>query len=301
MKQKAYSGSVLVGLFFVGGCGPAGETESFSEVRSSAEAPKSIVSVEGLDGPEGVRYDPELDLYFVSNFAGENKGDANGFVSKVSTDGEILSLKFMVGSNRWPMHGPRGMFITADGLWVVDADGVHLFNRETGEQLDFVDLTPFEPGFPNDVVQGRDGALYVTDTGKSVLYRIEARRAKIATETAMKPNGITINPATGGLLLAPWEGDPEVAEWDPASGAFSSAGALNGGGNFDGIEVVDGKFVLASQADTSLHVVADGVDRRAIELPGRPADIGIDTRRRRVAVPYVSLDRVDIISLEEVL
>jgi hypothetical protein len=32
-------------------------------------------------------------------------------------------------------------------------------------------------------------------------------------------------------------------------------------------------------------------------VAGRPADIGIDTRRQRVAVPYVALNRVDIWSL----
>ena len=51
--------------------------------------------------------------------------------------------------------------------------------------------------------------------------------------------------------------------------------------------------------DTSLHFMVDGVDRMAVELPGKPADIAIDTKRNRVAVPYVSLNRVDIIQLED--
>jgi len=45
--------------------------------------------------------------------------------------------------------------------------------------------------------------------------------------------------------------------------------------------------------------MVDGVDSRAIELPGKPADIGIDTKRNTVAVPYVALDLVDIISLAD--
>lgn len=69
----------------------------------------TIKVVEGFSGPEAVRYDPELDVYFVSNFNGEVSGDANGFVSKVSTEGEIDVLEFMRGSERWPLHGPRGM------------------------------------------------------------------------------------------------------------------------------------------------------------------------------------------------
>ncbi len=257
-----------------------------------------VTSVTGLSGPESVRYDPELDLYFVSNFNGEAAGDANGFVSKVSADGEILELQFMQGSERWPLHGGRGMYIDSRGLWVVDAGGVHLFDRDTGEQLDFVDFSEFEPGFPNDVVITTDGSLYVTDTGKSRVYRVSSGKVSVAVETTMGPNGITINPANGRLLMVPWTGPLEIVAWDIEANSLTSIGDLDGGGNYDGVEVWKGSIITTSQEDTSLHIMVDGVDRRAIELPGNPADIGIDTKRNRVAIPYVGLNRVDIISLD---
>lgn len=260
-----------------------------------------ITSVDGLSGPESVRYDPELDLFFVANFNGESSGDANGFVSKVSADGEILALEFMQGSERWPLHGGRGMFIHEGVLWVVDAGGVHVFDRETGEQLKFVDFARFELGFLNDIVLAGDGSLYVTDTGTSRLYRITDNTVSMVARTPMAPNGITVNPDSGRLLLAPWKGDLELIEWDAGDGSFTSIGKLNGGGNYDGVEVVNGHIILASQEDTSLHVMTDGVDRRAVSLPGRPADIGVDTKRNRIAVPYVSLNRVDIFSLDDLL
>lgn len=260
-----------------------------------------IISVSGLSGPESVRYDPELDVFFVANFNDEPAGDANGFVSKVSAEGEILALKFMQGSERWPLHGGRGMFIDARGLWVVDAGGVHVFNRNTGEQLDFVNFSRFELGFLNDIVLAGDGSLYVTDTGTSRLYRISGNTVSMVARTAMAPNGITVNPANGRLLLAPWRGDLELVEWDASNGSFTSIGKLDGGGNYDGIEVVNGHIIVASQEDTSLHVMTNGIDRRAMDLPGRPADIGIDTKRNRVAVPYVSLNRVDIFALDDLL
>ncbi len=285
---------MIVMLFGVAGCGSQGEATP----GRTAPVVGLVASVSGLSGPEAVRYDPEQDLYFVANFNGEASGDANGFVSKISAEGEILELKFMQGSERWPLHGARGMFIDPRGLWVVDADGVHLFDRESGEQIGFTDLSDFEPGFPNDIALAADGALYVTDTGKKVIYRISDGIASVATSTAMKPNGITVNPESGGLLLAPWADSQAVVEWNFAEDSFSEVGLLNGGGNFDGIEVVNGHIILASQQDTSLHIMTGGVDRRVIVLPGKPADIGIDTRRNRVAVPYVSLNRVDIISLD---
>lgn len=253
----------------------------------------------GLSGPEAVRYDPELDVFFVSNFNDEPAGDSNGFVSKLSPDGEMLVSKFMVGTEDRPFHGGRGMFIDHSGLWVVDAGGVHLFDRDSGEQLDFVDFSEFELGFLNDIVAGEDGALYVTDTGTASLYRIVDRAASFVTDVPMSPNGITTDPDTGRLLMVPWSDGDEIIAWDIDEKSFSSVGKLEAGGNFDGIEVVGDMIIVASQVDTSLHFMVDGVDRRAIELPGKPADIGIDTKRNTVAVPYVSLDRVDIIQLND--
>ena len=257
------------------------------------------VVADGLDGPEAVRYDPELDVFFVSNFNGEPAGDSNGFVSKLSPDGKVIGSRFMVGTEDRPFHGGRGMSIDESGLWVVDAGGVHLFDRQSGEQLDFVDLSEFELGFPNDIASGKDGALYVTDTGTASLYRIVDRKAYFVTKVPMNPNGITADPETGTLLMAPWSDGDEVIVWDIDEERFSSVGKLDGGGNFDGIEVVGNTIIVASQMDTSLHFMIDGVDNLAVELPGKPADIGIDTKRNTVAVPYVALDRVDIISLTD--
>ena len=61
-----------------------------------------------------------------------------------------------------------------------------------------------------------------------------------------------------------------------------------------GLEVVEGRLVVASQADSALHWV--GVDRGVPfqKVPGRPADIALDTRRGHIAVPYIALDRVDV-------
>jgi len=257
------------------------------------------VMASGLSGPEAVRYDPELDLFFVSNFNDEPAGDSNGFVSKLSTDGDVLVAKFMVGTEDRPFHGGRGMFIDKPGLWVVDAGGVHLFDRNSGEQLDFVDFSEFELGFLNDITMGKDGALYVTDTGTASLYKIVEREASFVTKVPMNPNGITSDPETGRLLMAPWSDSDEIIAWDIDEESITSVGKLDGGGNFDGIEIVGNTIIIASQMDTSLHFMVDGVDSRAVELPGKPADIGIDTKRNTVAVPYVSLNRVDIFPLND--
>jgi sugar lactone lactonase YvrE len=200
----------------------------------------------------------------------------------------------MTGTTAAPLHGPRGMFITGDSLWVADADGVHVFHRRTGSHVRFVDMRRFSPGFLNDIVQGPDSAIYITDTGASRVYRIagDSVASVIGDDKLGAPNGITWDAANTRFLLASWNAGAPIRAWDGRSGITEIGSA--GGGRNDGIEIVGDLVLIASQSDSSINVLQDGTVRRAIRVPGAPADIGIDTRRSRVAVPYVALNRVDI-------
>ncbi|MEO0972189.1 MAG: hypothetical protein AAFX85_03775 [Pseudomonadota bacterium] len=266
--------------------------------NAPALANEVVLSVNGFAGPEAVRYDPDQDVYFVANFNGDTKGDANGFVSKVSPGGEILALQFMTGTQAVPFHAGRGMWLRGDQLWVADAEGVHAFDRRSGAHERFVSLAAFEPGFPNDIAEGSDGALYVTDTGRQVIYRIAEGEATIAVSTPFAANGITRARQADRFLLAPWRGAEALMAWRVGTDTFVPAVTFAGGGNFDGVERVGSKIYVASQQDASLHVLSDGEDRGRIALAGKPADMGVDTKRKRLIVPYVALNRIDIIALE---
>ena len=288
---------VMVLGFGVAACQSGnGSAEGALDWTTVQDSTDRVASVTGFMGPEAVRFDPEADVFFVSNFNGSGgERDANGFISRVSAEGSIEELEFAVGTELYPLHAPRGMYIQADTLWVADADGVHGFDRRSGDQLSFADFTSFEPGFLNDVAAGPGGALYVTDTGRSRIYRLAAGQVTIAVEDSLlgPPNGITWYGTIGQFLLAPWQGQQQLRAWNPATGELTDF-VESPGGFFDGIEVVDGNVIVASQADSSLHVFSDRTTRQIVKLPGRPADIGIDRRRTRVAVPYVALNQVDI-------
>jgi len=118
--------------------------------------------------------------------------------------------------------------------------------------------------------------------------------ASIATQTPFAANGITTNPENGRLIMVPWAGALEFVEWDVKDESYTTIGATAGGGNYDGVEVFKGAIISACQLDTSLHVMIDGIDRKLIDLPGKPADIAIDSRRNYIAIPYVALHRVEI-------
>lgn len=251
-----------------------------------------LFSIEGLSGPEAVRYDSEQDVYFVSNFNSREEGD--GFITKADAEGTVVDLKFMVGTDEYPLNDPRGMFIISDELYVADAQGVFVFNKKTGDLHRFIDFSSFEPGFLNDISADADGTLYVTDTGKTQLYRIVDNTPEIYIESVpIYANGITLDPSTNNFVLGSWRGETKIYGFDE-SGTIKQYADFTGG-LFDGLEFVGENLIVTSQADSSLkHYVPGERDRIMVKTPGRPADIGLDTKRYRIAVPYIALDRVDV-------
>ena len=288
-------------LLVVLGCGGGEPGRPDDDAPPTAAMPLDTLgaatTITGFSGPEAVRHDPGQGVWFVANF-GAGSGDprdGDGFISRVR-DGAIDSLRFMTGTADAPLHMPRGMYIEGDTLWVADVDGVHGFDRRSGAHLAFLDFTAHEPGFLNDVAAGPDGVLYVTDTGRSRVYRVEGAggRPEIVADSLPDPvNGITWDAGRGAFLLAPW-GDGTVIRSLAPGGVVDSAFHVPAG-RFDGIEVLgDGVVLAATQTDSSLWLVEGGVPRRVVRTRGRPADIGFDRDGGLVAVPYIALDRVDV-------
>jgi sugar lactone lactonase YvrE len=253
---------------------------------------------EGFVAPESVRYDAEQDVYFVGNWGEGNAGarDNNGYISRMRPDGTVERPRFVAGgAGGVTLHAPRGMTIVGDTLWVADADAVRGFDRRTGAPLAGVDFSAADPGFLNDVAAGPDGAVYVTDTGRNRIYAVRGGPAVALADTALgSPNGITWDAAGARFLVVPFGGGHVLRAWRPGQPALDSV-ATSPGARFDGVEVLaGGRLLVASQADTSLHLFEGGRGRPVVRTGGPPADIGVDTRRNRVAVPIVALDRVEL-------
>ena len=287
--------------FLVVACAGDRPVEEDAPAAAQAAAPLDgaaiLWSVDGLAGPEAVRWDPDQRVWFIANFgpgSGEER-DGDGFISRVGADGQLESLRFMVGTADAPLHMARGMFIRDDTLWVADVDGVHGFDPQGGDHLAFVDFSAHAPGFLNDIAAAPDGPLYVTDTGRGRVYRMSGAGATpdiLVDSLPELPNGITWSPDRNAFLLAPWEGGQVVRSLTP-DGVVDSVASVPSG-RMDGIEVLGGRMLIAAQADSSLWLVEEGGPRRVVRTPGAPADIAYDPQRGLVAVPFVRLNRVDV-------
>lgn len=295
----------LAALLVLTACGgdgrPAGSAATLD--TSGFATPRLVQTLEGFQGPESVFYDAGQDVWFVSSFTGPSgERDRNGTVSRVdAATGQVTDSAWAKADETRPFHSGRGMTLQGDTLWVADIDGVHGFHRESGEQLVFVDLSSLEPGFLNDLAAA-DGTLWVTDTGGARLIQVRPE-AGVVVDIADRigpPNGILWDRAADAFWVAPWETPDTLFLWDPASGEIRAGAVSPGAVRVDGLVAWGTSRILSGvQGDSAIHVLdrESGAGASWIGLPGRPADIGFDPGRQRVAVPFVALNQVQIWSL----
>jgi sugar lactone lactonase YvrE len=292
--------TALIAAVFLASCSTSKSDDATPDSRAGAQADSArlIVSPTGFTGPEAVRYDPDQDVYFVSNWGKGDPGakDNNGFISRMRPDGTVDRLRFIAGgAGGATLHSPRGMTIVGDTLWAVEPDAVRAFNRRTGAPLATVDFSAFKLGFLNDIAAGPD-ALYVTDTGTDHIYRIAGGKATVALRDSAlgNPNGITWDASGRRFIVVPWAGDSVIRAWTVGNRTLVDIGRT-GGTKLDGVEILSGdRLLVASQSDSSLHLFTGGTGRPIIRTGGAPADIAVDTKRNRVAVPFVDRNLVEI-------
>jgi sugar lactone lactonase YvrE len=275
----------------------------------------SAGATDSMKTPESVRYDADLDAYFVSNINGNpSVKDGNGFIARIDAGNTSAATTFVQGGKGGvTLNAPKGMAIVGDTLWVADIDAVRAFNKRTGAVIANIDLRAMKAMFLNDVVAGPDGALYITDTGirfdakgamshpgQDQIFKITGRKPSIAvkSDSALKnPNGIAWDGANGRFILGPFN-DKVVSAWK--AGDSTVTPVATGPGGYDGVEVLsDGRILVTSWADSSVQVIANGAFRKVIANVDGPADIGVDTKRNVVAVPRFNAGRVEYFTISK--
>src|SRR6185503_6676804 len=120
---------------------------------ASASAPSSakVDETAGMKTPESVRYDSDLDVYYVSNINGNpSQKDNNGFIARVRADStSVVTMLAEGGKNGVRLNAPKGMALRGDTLFVADIDMLRMFHRRTGEYLGAVSLREQSATFLN--------------------------------------------------------------------------------------------------------------------------------------------------------
>ena len=283
----------------------------------SVSGARFVRNVIGFGGPESVRYDPELDMYFISCIVGYGSAkDNNGYIVRVKADkpdsGVVLAHG---GVNGVMLDGPKGMAIHGDTLWVADINILRGFNKRTGAVLANIDFTPYGAVQLNDVAVGPDGQVRVTDTGIImgpygvqhvgpdhifVLGPVGTITAPQQGPDLHQPNGITWDSAGKRWIVLSFDRlDGQVAELPLDMSTRKVIWRSKVTTQLDGVEMLpDHSIMFTSWADSSIHVLRDSTDRKVIRQVPVPADIGVDTRRHRLAIPLSMLGNVQLWNID---
>lgn len=294
------------------GCGgdqnAADTTGSTTSASSGSAEAEKVGETAGLKVPEAVRYDADLDVYFISNINGNpSQRDNNGYIARVHPDSlNAVTIIAEGGRRGLYLNAPKGLAIQGDTLFVTDIYMLRKFNKRTGEYIGAVNLRDYGATFLNDIAIGPDG-VYITDTGiefdqqgnmthpgENRVFKVNGLRVTTALrgDSLMNPNGITWDAANARFILAPF-GGPNLQAWNP--GTAQTTNLVAGPGGYDGIEVLrNGNILVSSWTDSTVHVVHGGSHMMPLvrNVPA-PADIGVDTKRNIVAIPRFNDGKVE--------
>lgn len=280
---------------------------------SGPVAPPPAVVFEnlGLETPESVLYDPERDLYIVSNIHGAPDAlDNDGFLSTLSPEGGVKELAWIRGGQDGvTLNAPKGSALYGGKLWVADVDHLRRFDVKTGKMEKAIAVP--NATFLNDVSVAKDGTVYFTDsgvksgkegltpTGVDAVYKLvgDTPTAVVRGTDLSQPNGLV---ADGDRLFFVTTSSNTLRELDLTGKELRRATLPSGG--LDGVVRLGADDFLVSSWEqsavfrggfsTSFTVVAS--NERS------PADIGFDSKRRRILVPHFLENAVHAIELDAV-
>lgn len=278
------------------------------EEKPAAPTPALRIA-EGVNTPESVLYDEANDRYLVSNINGKpDEADNNGYIMEISPDGKVVKPKFIAGGqDKVKLDAPKGTGISGGVLYVADISVVRKFDLKTGAPKGEIPV----PGatFLNDLAVAKDGRVFVSDsgiksgakgfdpTGTDAVYVIE-KNGKLKPVAKSKdlngPNGLL---ATEKGLLVVTFGTNELYRLDD-KGMKQDVTKLPGGG-LDGIVEAGDQLLVSSWEKASIFkgTLGGTFVLAMAELKG-PADIGFDTKRKRVLVPRFMDNAVEIYDLK---
>ncbi len=153
--------------------------------------------VDGLNQPESVIYDEKSDAIYISNINGDPlKLDNNGYITKISVNGQIMEKKWISG-----LDAPKGLAVSKDFLYVSDVNKIWKISiKNKSKELFMIK----DAGFLNDLVAHKDGTIFASDMFKNRIYRLKNNNLTIWKQSKLleSPNGLLIE--GNFLIIATW-------------------------------------------------------------------------------------------------
>ena len=251
-----------------------------------------IWEVTGLANPESALPDVKTGIIYVSNVNGApDAKDGNGFISKVSIDGKMITEKWATGFN-----APKGLALAGGKLYAADIDELVEINTKDGK---ITNRFPAKDAkFLNDTASDAAGNIYVSDMVMNTIWKLSSGKfeAWLHDGKLENPNGLTVEGKD--LRVAAWgvmsDGFATKVPGHLVSVSLDSKAITNIGdgkpfGNLDGLEALGGGAYLVTDwmAGKVMKYSADGKIATLMELGQGTADIGYDPASKIMYLPHM--------------
>lgn len=224
-----------------------------NEEKSNYSADEQWATEAVFDVPESVCYYPEDHILFVANIVGKpTVKDGEGFISKLSMNGEIVELEWFKG-----LDAPKGMGIFNGKLYVTNIDEVVAIDIETAKELQRWKCEGAK--FANDIAINDEGVVFISGMQNGALYRLA--EGEITKWQPMKsftrPNGL-------------WAGDKylyagaakHIYRMKYTEGKIERY--IENSGGVDGLEQIKEDYFLKSDWTGHVHVVSTEMEKQLI-------------------------------------
>lgn len=264
------------------------------------------LSIGGFSSPESVIAGPGARIY-VSNVGEKlepSAKDADGFISELSSAGEVLNKKYL--PREGVLNAPKGMAVIGNILYVTDIDRIAGFDLASRDQIFELDFSSEKTSFLNDLAVFDDHTLFVsaTDTGK--VYRVslgEKPSFTVVQENIAGANGLYFDKGTNRLFVVGFgEGYKANGDLGVISLKDNSYQKLAGPiGALDGVALLpDGRVIFSDWVafDRPGKIRAYSIDKKELseiklsEDVRGPADFYYDSKTNTIWLPRMMEGKV---------
>ena len=258
--------------------------------------------------PEAIEHFRGEDVYLVTHSNGNRfSKDNNGFISRVSPDGQVQQAKWIVGGVAGVrLDAPKAMVIVEENLYVTDIDKVRVFSLRTRlQQADIpipgsTHLTGISTLPSGDLLVVDSGESHGnTPTGTDALYRINAygevfklhQDAQWGTPTCVSSNNdnqiFTLTYGSGQMFQLNRDGEIEQVNTLPS--VFLQGLESDNQGNW---------LISSSGLGRIYRLNQQGEFSEFIDQLKQPMDLAVDRDRHRLLIPQQGNNSLLFVDLE---
>lgn len=206
--------------------------------------------VGGLANPESVALSADGTFLYVTNVNGEGEAqDGNGFISRVSLEGQLLQREFATG-----LDAPKGIMAGGDALYVADIDELVVLDAATGAVRRRVRAAGAQ--FLNDLAFAPDGQVLMADSATQRIYGVRSDTAEVWLEHELLASINGLLPEPDRLIVTTMAGRLLAIDYESRAVTVMAEGL----GDADGVAAIGEGRYLVSEWPGLMHVVdtADG-------------------------------------------